>query len=472
MKRFVVLAVLAALGVTAGCIGSQEAGSTNTEPANATDALTDRDVGELDVLATQELSARSNPSPTWEGGAFEPIVDVAPEGTVYVTARAVDPPGDLRQSLLWVSQDEGASFQRIPWADAETGVSNLPVGFEGDLGVDAGGSVYFVDTTNAGTTVSRSADGGDTWELRSANAFLVPGGDRPWVQAGPEGLVVVAWDDALSFGGLTRPVVAVSTDGGLTFPVQTGIVPCASFPGVADPGLDGYYADYQNGDLALAPDGTIYLSVNCESHGVEVHRSTDGGATFEAFTVHERAGIPPDFVPVATDEAGNVYVTWPQHGENSSQIYYAASTDEGETWGDPVRVSVHGGASLLPWIEAREDGRLAVAYYGAPSHAGLPWKVGEDASWFPFATEVRHATADAPELFHTRMTDAAVADGPECGTNNTGCPGGVAGNLRDYMGADLGPDGRVHVAWTMDHEEGPHQVAWGVAAEAGQEGAP
>lgn len=460
MKRVFLFAVLAALVAAAGCIGEDGGGATGAVPANATNASADIAVGDLEVIATQELPARSGP--LGEGGAYEPIVRVAADGAIYVTAQAVDKP-EGPPALLWISHDRGASFDRVAWADAGTGVSNLPAGVEGDIGFDAAGNVYFVDMRDVGSeaTVARSTDGGHTWELRNPGAFLEPVTDRPWVEGRGEDEVVVAsdriYEDVLR---IQAPKVAVSTDGGLTFPVQTVLEPCVAFPKAERGSQDGAF--YQNGDLAVAPDGTIYLSVNCLGHGIEVHRSTDGGGSFEAFAVRENPHVGPDFSPVAVDEAGNAYVAWRGHRNGTSNVYYAASTDHGETWSDPVRISVHEGATLMPWIEAREEGHLAIAYYGAPGFPGVPHELGADASWFPFTTEVRSAATDQPSLLDARMSDAPVAKGPQCGPQDP-CPEDAGTDLIDYLGTDVGPDGRVHVAWTTDHEDRPPQVSWGVA---------
>lgn len=458
MKRIVLLAVLAGLGAAAGCIGEAPDGEP-ADSAAADEPAAKQTVGDLNVLAQRELSVPSHPGYD-QTGAHEPSVDVGPEGTIYVTAAGLRP--SQRPSPLWFSPDGGETFAWVPWADAGSGLSDLPAGTEGDVGVDAAGNAYRVDTINGGTAVARSTDSGRTWELRNPQTFLAPGGDRPWVEGGGEDVVVVAWDQ-IFVDGLQRPVVAVSTDGGRTFPVQAVLDPCAAFPEAVGPGPAATgYPLYQNGDVAVAPDGTIYLSVNCLGHGVEVHRSTDGGETFEAFAAHESEQVPGDFTPVAVDEAGNVYVTWPENRNGTSHVYYAASRDEGETWDPPVRASHHGGASMMPWIEAGEAGHLAVAYYGAPGYPGAPHEADENASWHPFGTEVRHATGPDPTLLQTQMTDEVLAEGPECGASQD-CPG-AASHLWDYLGTDLGPEGRVHVVWAKWYDDRNLQkVSWGVA---------
>lgn len=437
--------------LASGCLDSPGRNGHGPEDASSSDgddgdAVRDsgsgvRLVHDADV---RSMALRASRQVNEGGDGFEPSIEVGPDGTIYITAaQGLDRSRGaeaVTSSRLWVSAD-GASFAEVEPVGM-AGVSNLPYGMEGDLAVSLEGIAYFVDLTLASVTLSSSTDGGSTWLLRNPAVFAAAVGDREWVAAGPGNLVAVTWiNTAPPVGGQpARLWAAVSSDGGLTFPVQTSI------PDATEAEASG---------IAVTPDGRV-LVANSGDDGVRAYVSMDGGATFERHLVHATdKETSYNFIAVDSDAAGNLYATWAEDTGSNTEVLYSASSDGGATWTRPVRVSGASGAAALPWIDAAEDGHVAIAYYGAPGAQGIPDDVS--GPWFPFLVDVRDAASASPRLARLQMASEPVLRQAICTQGFKACGGTPP--LGDYLQVAIGPDGADHVAWV---DEG-RQVFWGVA---------
>jgi hypothetical protein len=423
-----VLALLLLASLLAGC-------ASETPPPAGTDPPPQQGTAGLQVLATAEL--------TGQGTGFEPSVEAAPDGTIYVTAAQGVVVGDTRASRLWVSRDNGSSWTEVDPLSTDTGASNYPVGAEGDLAVAADGTVYYVDLTQlANVVLSRSTDQGRTWELRSPAVFAVPGGDREWVAAGPGQRVAVTWNQlagAVSVGGQSAPGlwVAVSEDGGRTFPTQTLV-----------PGSGVSFA----GGIGMGPDGTILVA---RAPGdVTAWVSRDGGRTFSGSTVHATSNDTYLSPFADVDAAGNLYVSWIEQAGDGAVAHYAASAD-GRTWGRPVAISL-GGSAMMPHIDAAEAGHIAMAYY-CTDEARVPDEV--DGAWHTCVADIRDAHTAQPAIVRRQVTQEPVKTGGIC-SGGLGCDSGR--ELGDYLQVAIGPGERLHVAWTTEDR----QVHWAMLGPA------
>jgi hypothetical protein len=111
--------------------------------------------------------------------------------------------------------------------------------------------------------------------------------------------------------------------------------------------------------------------------------------------------------PGAIDDAGNVFVAYPESVHdypdyNGAAIKVVHSTDNLKTWSKPLTVAPAGGIGhILPHIVAGEPGRIGLAYY-----SGAAGNV-----WFSDTAQVLDALSAAPHVNHTRLSDVVVEKG-------------------------------------------------------------
>jgi hypothetical protein len=117
-----------------------------------------------------------------------------------------------------------------------------------------------------------------------------------------------------------------------------------------------------------------YWAHGATRNGVFVRRSLDGGKTWETDHVpvaeqRSEPGIPFEDKPLIVADntksryAGNLYVGWTRWRIADSQIVLSRSTDDGETWSQPIEIDAHPG---LP----RDDNGAAEGFAGVVAPDG------------------------------------------------------------------------------------------------------
>jgi hypothetical protein len=384
--------------------------------------------------------------PTGDRGiqdGVEPSVVADRKGNVFVTAArkviasAPHPDESVSASWLWTSNDGGKSFRLVP--PLGSSLQYPPFGTEGHLSIAPSGDVYFVDLTLASFSLAASTDHGATWELRNVAASNIPGGDRPWVAAGPGMRVHAVWNQIPS--GF---YVLTSDDGGRTFPHMVNVP--GTMAGLETLGVAGAPDGYEvPGVPVVGPDGTLFIARG-EAGSVAVYASTDGGRSLTrtvAWRSDERVGWI--FSTPAVDAAGVLYVSTVEVLDGTTRVRYAVSTDRGVSFSAPREVGSLPGTHVLQWGAAGEAGEFAVAYYaadetGRPSDVGGPWRVRVAVS--------SNAHEEAALFEELTLTESAVHDGPICTGGTVGCGNDQTRELADYLGLAWGEAGTLHVGWT------------------------
>ena len=261
--------------------------------------------------------------------------------------------------------------------------------------------------------VAVSSDGGDTFHTFTPTlegSFPVAFHDKAWLAAQNDGSAIhILWLSFLAGG----QVYMRSTDGGKSF---QEVKQFATFGGGAG---QGSFVDVGPGDEAYASwasGGNVMLT-----------RSTDKGATWDApravieMTPSEidnglsprdrRNGFPALAVDKYADSpfANAVYFAWSDARDagDVANVYFAASYDGGETFGEPVRlnddattsvqmmpaISVSpGGVIDATWMDQRldaEGGLLIDQYYTYSLDGGKTWapnfrvRDARDKGWDP-----------------------------------------------------------------------------------------
>jgi hypothetical protein len=142
---------------------------------------------------------------------------------------------------------------------------------------------------------------------------------------------------------------------------------------------------------AVGPGGEVYVSWSGPL-GIMFDRSLDGGATFgeDIFVADQPGGwafdVPGIFrcggMPITACDVsespfrGNVYVAWSdqRNGTDNTDVFFIASTDGGESWGDIVRVNddttaVH---QFFPWMTVDPStGIIYLVFYDRRNSSGV-----------------------------------------------------------------------------------------------------
>jgi hypothetical protein len=288
--------------------------------------------------------------------------------------------------------------------------------------------------------------------------------DKEWMEidtnsqsASPcAGSIYVAWTDFRGVGGASPIRFSRSTDGGKTFspakPISTG-------------GQGGTRSN-EGADIAVAPNGTIYVAYHSSGQGVDasgigIVRSTNCGKSWSqpvlvnAITSGQAPGVAfrtPTFAFVSTDTTNSnvVYVAYQDLGADGDyDVFVQRSVNGGATWGPAVQVhddpggkhqifptiDVSNGALHVGWYDFRNSLTAANealdVYYACTNCDGLVW----------------------PAFSHvTRVTDVS---------HNGNCllfGGGTAAFHGDYNELDArwtGANHEVHVAWADNRDVSP-----------------
>jgi hypothetical protein len=263
-------------------------------------------------------------------------------------------------------------------------------------------SVNMVNDPATAILVSKSTDGGDTW---SEPTTLVrdPSGVAPFLFNDKESItadpndsnyVYAVWDrlrfpsdranfnaqHAFSFRG--DAIFSRTTDGGATWePARAIFAPRALQSTIGH-------------QIVVRPTGELVdlftlfrgSGTNQPGSSLAMMRSTDKGATWSGPQVIHKirfdgafdpdTGLPiraEGFVPeVAVDRSnGNLYATWQDiRFSGVDQIAFSMSTDGGDTWSEPIKVSQTPASAdtaneqaWVPAVHVSDNGTIAVTYY-------------------------------------------------------------------------------------------------------------
>jgi hypothetical protein len=289
------------------------------------------------------------------------------------------------QTYQYYSEDGGDTWEFSPRTPVTGGLtSGLPnSGFsDPEFSIDKAGNVYISEINLANIAISKSTDGGKTYELQ--NLVGVSMSDRQWMEADEED---VLWFVANTFGGGSptagEPVTGSlanrlykSTDGGQTFSVgQTLNGARQRSSEIQVDKSDGriYQLDTRAGStlrMSVFPDARNQTPPNVTEVQYDVARDYSS-----------LSSIGPTF---DIDGQGNLYVVWDQRGTATRQqgIYYAYSTDRGETWSQAQRVNTGNTLAFWPWIAVGDEGGVSITWLENDTAGGSnPETVPAPSGW-------------------------------------------------------------------------------------------
>lgn len=328
-----------------------------------------------------------------------------PTDPLNLIASAVDY-RDKSSTWVYVSRDGGHTWEN----------KNLGKPFEGwqssndpSVAFDKDGTGYLVyggfgnmdDNFNVmvgenGVFIAKSTDKGETWKAHipiilhtGAQTLDSNFEDKYYIQVdnSPSSPyfkhLYVPWKRVTPRDSATQIVISKSTDKGETWSIPIAVSPRK--PGSSE---DTTYG--QSFPLATTgPDGEVYVVWNDGiEHGVGFAKSMDGGTTFTEPRIifnynifgttkylegqgwrHSLKGkVRAETYPVIACDISNsphrgyLYLTWA--GDSVPNIYFSKSTDQGETWTEPVIVhSVETNDQFWQWMAIDEtNGNIAIMY--------------------------------------------------------------------------------------------------------------
>lgn len=257
------------------------------------------------------------------GPGGEPMLALAPDGTIYLQAVS-SPPDGAPLSAAWRSDDGGATWRALAIPEGAAADS-----YDGAIAVGPDGTVYLANAENTRLRIWSSADKGESWDELAIPA-IAPA-HRMWL---------VPSDGRLDVG--------VDTLGGPNFHFA-----------IEDARVTPVARNYDvGGSLARREDGLL-LWPRHEAAPVDrfvAYTSRDDGATWtnaamtsdelpETFPVGEarRTSI---WTPTVFDSNGTAYHARSARGA----ILLSRSLDEGATWSPEVALTREGEFAVLPWM--------------------------------------------------------------------------------------------------------------------------
>ncbi len=258
-----------------------------------------------------------------------------------------------------------------------------------------------------------------------------------------------------------RARAAWSVDGGKSFTLAEGTTPddwrTAGDVSVTFDDKGNAYLSY----LVFDTLGTTsYWAHNARRNGIYVRRSPDGGRTWEkkpvavkSFPLGTEKDIQWEDMPrIFADNnpgspfAGNLYVGWIEWQLGQSIILFSRSTDQGNTWSAPMRISTHAG---LP----RDDNGGLVGFVGVAAKDGTIYAVWNDLNSIIFTK-----SSDGGKTFEASHDIMPV--GPVYF-------GGVPGVSRVMGFPQIGVGRELHIAWS-DYRNGDIDIFTAASRDGGK----
>jgi hypothetical protein len=249
--------------------------------------------------------------------------------------------------------------------------------------------------------VSSSDDGGQTWSapVRATtkdNPNTFNDKNSAWADNNPDspyfGNLYVGFTAFRSFtfaGNGNEPVeVSRSTDGGASFSAPNQLSPA---------GNNGTGNGRQGSDIVTGPDGTVYVAFE-QGNSQVVAISRDGGTSYSRPITMGPVTDIADPIPGAnfrTDSFASIaadprtgkttaYASWVTRTADGGRVVVVKSTDRGQTWTTPVKVSGSEGYAFFNGMDVAPNGRVDIGYQAQTALDPITFGTGNATinSWY------------------------------------------------------------------------------------------
>jgi hypothetical protein len=405
------------------------------------------------------------------------------------------------QSFVHRSIDNGDQFNVVSPFQLRP---NPPAGGgDSTIVTDDQGNTYFADLEAlADIACAVSNDDGNTWKTNQECAHTTAT-DRQWLVVdngsnhtiGPTGTVdntvfhafhdVVTGHFLHSSPGSTGPL---DVTGGLVYTNAIGTSQTtAMYTGGGNCAQITFDPVYRN--LYYACGGAGGAGVNCPMGptgpvggrrvDVTIVHVNPGARTGLTATTKALPNTPmclANLFPVLTvDSAGNVYVVWTDTGDHN--IYYAYSTDQGQTWAGPIRVNnppAPATTGVFVWSQAGAPGTLAAIYLQAfsdkvsdvmPNWNPNPQNnppggpaLATQYKWRGEVSLITNANTPNPTIDDNTFTAKPIHYGQVC-NSGIGCTVTFGDRtMADFLSVQLDGDGALRIVYndTTSQHHGAH----------------
>jgi hypothetical protein len=175
--------------------------------------------------------------------------------------------------------------------------------------------------------------------------------------------VFLLWQEIVFSGGSHGGEIffSRSTDAGATFSEAMNLSNTEAGAGKGRLSLHRW--DNGSLDLAMGPEGNLY-AVWTEYEGpLFISRSTDEGESFsEPVRIAGSDSSPARGPSLAVDSEGNVHIAWTVGEDDRADIRYAKSADQGESFSEPQVVRETAGHSDAPKIAVDSENTVHLVY--------------------------------------------------------------------------------------------------------------
>lgn len=253
----------------------------------------------------------------------------------------------------------------------------------------------------------RSTDGGATWSPWQ-NIAPVPGytnqtlwQEHPIIYAAANGKLYIAWQGRdTTYLGDSQIKFIQSADGGATWSAWRNINPAT-----------GRY--FSRPSLVTSSNGsTLYVAAYSGTAAafaqVVWSSSTDGGATWSAWSALSPSDQDQRHFSWVVDSTGRLHVAWRQRINGAAatlpaQIHYAIQTNNG--WSTPTVVAASANYQFFPSLTIGRDGRRWVTWLENASSAQFPSDDPQDGTVYYTSQGATESTWRAPLALRSATTD-------------------------------------------------------------------